>query len=136
MLSPCFLVVDKPVGVTSHDIVTYIRSLLGKVKVGHTGTLDPFATGVLVVAIQSTRWISFLAEDQKEYEATLQLGIKTDTGDVDGQVIEEKTVPEISKADAYQTSLVVVGPAVNTMGVTDPLTVMSFEPPLVSGTTE
>ena len=96
MSEPCFLVVDKPVGITSHDVITYIRSLLGKVKVGHTGTLDPFATGVLVVAIQSTRWISFLPEEQKEYEATIQLGAKTDTGDVDGTVIEEQPVPKLT----------------------------------------
>ena len=70
-----FLVVDKPAGITSHDVVSVLRKLLGLKKVGHTGTLDPFATGVLPMAIgPSTRLIQFLDEGKKVYEGRIQLG--------------------------------------------------------------
>ena len=89
-----FLVVDKPEGISSHHVIAIFRALLGKVKIGHTGTLDPFATGVLVLAFGTcTRLISFLPEEQKTYRATLKLGEKTHTGDTEGEVVETKEVP-------------------------------------------
>lgn len=83
------LVIDKPPGVTSHDVVDDIRRILHVRRVGHTGTLDPFATGVLVMLIgRATRLAQFLSGVEKEYEAVIRLGYATDTGDVTGQPIE------------------------------------------------
>ena len=71
-----FLVVDKPVGLTSHDVVAIVRATTGVRKVGHTGTLDPFATGVLPLAIgPATRLIRYLDEDLKVYDATILLDV-------------------------------------------------------------
>ena len=79
------LIVDKPVGLTSHDVVMRVRRALGTKRVGHTGTLDPFATGVMVLLIgNATRLAQFLDKDEKEYEALVQFGYETDTGDVTG----------------------------------------------------
>src|SRR5205085_10421187 len=79
------LVIDKPTGWTSHDVVARIRRILRERRVGHTGTLDPFATGVLVVLVgRATRLAQFLAGAEKEYEATVRLGYATDTGDLTG----------------------------------------------------
>ena len=80
------LIIDKPAGWTSHDVVARVRRLLGEQRVGHTGTLDPFATGVLVVLLgRATRIARFLAGAEKEYEALIRLGYATDTGDVTGR---------------------------------------------------
>lgn len=79
------LIIDKPAGITSHDVVYRVRKALGAKRVGHTGTLDPFATGVLVVLVgKATRLARFLDKDEKEYEAELRLGAETDTGDLTG----------------------------------------------------
>jgi len=79
------LIVDKPAGVTSHDVVARVRRLVGTRRVGHTGTLDPFATGVLVVLVgKATRLMQFLSASEKEYEAVIRLGYATDTGDITG----------------------------------------------------
>lgn len=79
------LVIDKPAGITSHDVVDRVRRILGTKRVGHTGTLDPFATGVMVVVVgRATRLAQFLDKDQKEYEATISFGYETDTGDATG----------------------------------------------------
>src|SRR5215218_6834287 len=80
------LIVDKPPGLTSHDVVARVRRILKTKRVGHTGTLDPFATGVLVLMIGSaTRLARFLDKDTKEYIAEVQFGFETDTGDVTGR---------------------------------------------------
>jgi tRNA pseudouridine55 synthase len=79
------LVIDKPEGITSHDVVDRVRRILKTKRVGHTGTLDPFATGVMVVLVgQATRLAQFLDKDEKEYEALVQFGSETDTGDRTG----------------------------------------------------
>ncbi|MBM4367955.1 MAG: tRNA pseudouridine(55) synthase TruB [Deltaproteobacteria bacterium] len=94
MISDGFLVVDKPPGVTSHDVVAIVRNVTGLKKVGHTGTLDPFATGVLPLALGgATRLIAFLDEREKVYDATVVLGSQTDTGDPTGTVVAEAAVP-------------------------------------------
>ena len=86
-----FFVIDKQAGVTSHDIVAMVRRVIGMKKVGHTGTLDPFATGVLPVAVgDGTKAIQFLDESEKEYRAVLRLGIATDTQDLTGQVTAQR----------------------------------------------
>jgi tRNA pseudouridine55 synthase len=89
------LIIDKPAGITSHDVVAKVRRILKTKRVGHTGTLDPFATGVMVVLVgKATRLAQFLDKDEKEYEAVLQFGFETDTGDVTG---ERKSEGEIAK---------------------------------------
>jgi len=79
------LVVDKPQRLTSHDVVAAARRLLGESRIGHTGTLDPMATGVLPLAIgRATRLVRFLSASDKEYDATIRFGVTTDTYDVTG----------------------------------------------------
>src|SRR5215207_5527022 len=79
------LIIDKPEGWTSHDVVARARRVLREKRIGHTGTLDPFATGVLVLLVgRATRLAQFLAGAEKEYEATIRLGFATDTGDLTG----------------------------------------------------
>jgi tRNA pseudouridine55 synthase len=81
------VIVDKPGGMTSHDVVARIRRLAGTRKVGHAGTLDPMATGVLVVGVEkATRLLGHLALTEKQYAATIRLGQVTDSDDADGQV--------------------------------------------------
>jgi tRNA pseudouridine55 synthase len=80
------LVVDKPAGPTSHDVVDHVRRVLGETRAGHTGTLDPFATGVLAVCVgKATRLVRFLAEGEKVYRATVRLGFATTTDDALGE---------------------------------------------------
>lgn len=94
-----FLVVDKPPGLTSHDVVAIVRAVTGLKKVGHTGTLDPFATGVLPLALgAATRLIQYLDEDAKVYDAGILLGRATDTGDPTGRVTEEHPVPPLERS--------------------------------------
>src|SRR5215831_4198974 len=82
------LLVDKPSGPTSHDVVAFVRRALNVRRVGHTGTLDPLATGLLVVLVGSaTRLAQFLTTDEKEYIADVQLGVSTDTYDASGAVV-------------------------------------------------
>ena len=81
------LIIDKPVGYTSHDVVARLRGILKTKRIGHTGTLDPFATGVLVMLVgQATRLAQFLDKDAKEYEALVRFGFETDTGDRTGEL--------------------------------------------------
>ena len=78
--------VDKPAGITSHDVVSRVRRLAGTRKVGHAGTLDPMATGILVVGVnRATRLLGHLTLTTKEYRATIRLGISTVTDDAEGE---------------------------------------------------
>jgi len=80
------LIVDKPAEMSSHTVVVHVRRLVGTRRVGHTGTLDPFATGVLVVLVgKATRLLQFLSDTEKEYEAVIRFGHATDTGDRTGR---------------------------------------------------
>jgi tRNA pseudouridine55 synthase len=84
MIDGC-LIIDKPEGWTSHDVVGKMRKILKTKRIGHTGTLDPFATGVLVILVgKATRLAQFLDKDRKEYEAEIAFGFETDTGDRTG----------------------------------------------------
>ncbi|MBI5096826.1 MAG: pseudouridine synthase, partial [Nitrospirae bacterium] len=84
------LIINKPKGWTSHDVVAKLRKILSIQKIGHTGTLDPEATGVLCVCIgKATRLIQYTLESEKEYRVTMRLGIATDTLDATGKVIKE-----------------------------------------------
>ena len=88
--------IDKQVGMTSRDVDFQIMKIFGTKKVGHLGTLDPFASGLLVVGVnEGTKLLSAFEESEKTYEAELILGKKTNTGDLTGEVVEEKDVPEI-----------------------------------------
>src|SRR5882762_9257026 len=79
------LVVDKPSGPTSHDVVARLRRVLGERRVGHTGTLDPMASGVLPLVVgRATRLARFLSAGDKAYDAVVRLGVTTDTYDADG----------------------------------------------------
>ena len=83
------LIIDKPAGITSHDVVAKVRHILHERRVGHTGTLDPFATGVLAILVgRATRLAQFLSGVEKEYEAVIRLGFATDTGDGTGKRID------------------------------------------------
>ncbi|MEW2503273.1 tRNA pseudouridine(55) synthase TruB [Amycolatopsis sp. CA-161197] len=87
---PGLLIVDKPAGMTSHDVVARARRIMGTRKVGHAGTLDPMATGVLVLGIErATKLLGHLALDRKTYLATLSLGSSTTTDDAEGEVLTE-----------------------------------------------
>ncbi|HET6490577.1 MAG TPA: tRNA pseudouridine(55) synthase TruB [Syntrophales bacterium] len=93
------IIVDKPAGITSHDVVDRVRKLLGIRKAGHTGTLDPMATGVLAVCVgEATKIASFLTGEDKVYEATMRLGVRTDTQDMTGRVLAEQE-PRVTEAD-------------------------------------
>lgn len=97
------LIVNKEKGVTSRDVVNKICKILNTKKVGHTGTLDPIATGVLVVCVgKATKLVEILTSEDKEYIATVKLGVLTDTLDTDGKVLEEKDV-FIKKEDLVRT---------------------------------
>lgn len=98
------LVVDKPKGLTSAKVVESIKKCLKINKAGHTGTLDPFATGVLPVALnKSTKLIPFFNEDYKEYEGLIHLGIATDTFDSTGKVVSKSYVGKIKESDILET---------------------------------
>lgn len=88
----CIILINKPKGCTSHDIVYKAKKILNE-KVGHTGTLDPNATGVLPLLVgKGTKVSKYLINHDKTYEAVLKLGIKTDTADIEGNILEEKEV--------------------------------------------
>jgi tRNA pseudouridine55 synthase len=109
------LLVDKPGDHTSHDVVARLRGKLKMRRIGHAGTLDPMATGLLIVLIgKATRVSQYLVSLDKEYEGTIELGKVTDTQDADGEVMETRPVPALSEAqvkaaiqsfhgDQYQT---------------------------------
>jgi tRNA pseudouridine55 synthase len=94
------LIIDKPTGWTSHDVVNKARRILQEKKIGHTGTLDPLATGVLVLCIgKATRIVRYLESDDKAYIAELRLGITTDTLDSQGKVLDKReyTPPSLER---------------------------------------
>src|SRR5258707_1244992 len=97
------LIIDKPAGMTSHDVVARVRKIIGARRVGHTGTLDPFATGVLVVLVgRATRLAQFLSGAEKEYEAVIRLGFATDTGDITGRRLEGHFTAETQRAQSFR----------------------------------
>lgn len=104
------LLIDKPRGLTSHDVVARVRRILRTRRVGHAGTLDPMATGVLLVAVgQGTRLVEFLMEGRKTYRATLKLGEMTDTLDAEGEIIERRPVPDLGEAQVEAACRVFLG---------------------------
>lgn len=104
------LIIDKPSGITSHDVVAKVRKALKTKKVGHTGTLDPLATGVLVVCVEkATKLVNYLTCDEKIYEVEMKLGIKTDTGDITGNIIDEDTNYKVTIKEANEVIKSFVG---------------------------
>ncbi|ABK53284.1 tRNA pseudouridine synthase B [Acidothermus cellulolyticus 11B] len=92
------LVVDKPAGITSHDVVARVRRLTGQRRVGHAGTLDPMATGVLIVGVgKATRLLGYLSGCDKEYAAIIRLGMTTSTDDADGEPVRRAGVERLSE---------------------------------------
>ncbi len=99
------LIIDKPAGITSHDVVARVRRIIKTKKVGHTGTLDPFATGVMVVVVgKATRLARFLDKDEKEYEALVRFGFETDTGDGTGVRSAERGIQSEEIAEALASA--------------------------------
>src|SRR5438477_12601677 len=89
------LVIDKPAGMSSHDVVARVRKIIGQRRVGHTGTLDPFATGALVVLVaKATRLMQFLNGAEKEYHAVIRVGYATDSGSVTDVPVEGSFVTD------------------------------------------
>lgn len=94
------LFVDKPAGMTSHDVVARVRRIYHIKKVGHAGTLDPMATGLLIILVgRATKASNFLMSQPKTYEGTFRLGQVTDSQDADGEIVEEHEVPEVTQAE-------------------------------------
>ena len=94
------LLVDKPADHTSHDVVARLRGKLKMKRIGHAGTLDPMATGLLIILVgKATRISQYLISLDKEYEGTIELGKVTDTQDADGETMETRPVPALAEAD-------------------------------------
>jgi tRNA pseudouridine55 synthase len=92
------LLVDKAKGMTSHDVVALVRRRFGTKKVGHCGTLDPLATGLLIIVIgRGTKIQDLLMSEDKEYVGTMRLGILTESQDADGQIVETRPIPEFTR---------------------------------------
>ena len=108
-----FLVIDKPGGVTSHDVVAKARKDLGTRKIGHAGTLDPMATGVLVLGVgDGTRLLQYITAGIKAYDATVKLGQLTSTDDKEGEVITTTEIPsDIAGAFAKQVGKIMQKPS-------------------------
>ena len=97
--------INKPVGITSFDVIRKLRKITNIRKMGHSGTLDPFAEGLLpVLAGKATRIANFLLADKKEYWVRARLGLKTETGDITGKIVAEQSFPEISESKILQTA--------------------------------
>lgn len=108
--APALVLVDKPTGWTSHDVVGRMRRLAGTRKVGHGGTLDPIATGLLVVGIgRATRMLGYLAGHDKEYSACVRLGVSTLTDDADGEVLAAKDAGAVTDDEVASAFATMVG---------------------------
>ena len=104
------VVVDKPTGWTSHDVVAKVRRLAGTRKVGHAGTLDPMATGVLICGVgRATRLLGFLSADDKSYEATIRLGQRTVTDDAEGDIVGGASAASLDDGQIRRESEAFVG---------------------------
>jgi tRNA pseudouridine55 synthase len=99
------LLVDKPQGITSHDVVSKLRRVFHIKKIGHAGTLDPMATGLLLMLIgKATKASQYLMSMDKEYAGTVRLGQTTDSQDADGEIVEERPIPELTE-DAVKAEM-------------------------------
>ncbi|NCG08208.1 MAG: tRNA pseudouridine(55) synthase TruB [Verrucomicrobia bacterium] len=104
------LLVDKPSGITSHDVVDRVRRIFHMKKVGHAGTLDPMATGLMIILVgKATKVSQYLMSMDKEYTGTMRLGQSTDSQDAEGVVTEERPVPELTEAEVLAQMKTFVG---------------------------
>ncbi|MGB0289810.1 MAG: tRNA pseudouridine(55) synthase TruB, partial [Opitutales bacterium] len=104
------LLVDKPKGITSHDVVDRVRRIFHMKKVGHAGTLDPMATGLMIILVgKATKVSQYLMSMDKEYTGTLRLGQSTDSQDAEGELVEERSVPELTEAEVLAKMKTFVG---------------------------
>ena len=104
------LLVDKPQGMTSHDIVARMRRVFRIKKIGHAGTLDPMATGLLLILVgKATKVSQYLMSMDKEYTGVVKLGEATDSQDADGEIVETKPVPELTQADVEKEMATFMG---------------------------
>ena len=104
------IIVDKPAGLTSHGVVSRLRKVLGTKKIGHAGTLDPMATGVLILGVnRATRLLGQLALKDKSYDATIRFGASTTTDDAEGQIIESVSATHLTEEAIRQAMLSYVG---------------------------
>jgi tRNA pseudouridine55 synthase len=100
MVRPGILLVDKPGGITSHDVVARARRALGTRKIGHAGTLDPMATGLLVLGVEgATRLLTFIVGAEKTYTATVRLGASTTTDDAEGEIVARADAAALARVD-------------------------------------
>jgi len=100
------LVIDKPMDITSNGILQQVKRLFGAAKAGHTGALDPLATGVLPLCFgEATKFSQMMLDSDKAYIATAKLGVRTETGDSEGQIVEQKPVPPGLTADSLESVL-------------------------------
>jgi tRNA pseudouridine55 synthase len=105
------VIVDKPAGWTSHDVVAKLRGLAGTRRVGHAGTLDPMATGVLVVGVgKATRLLGHLALTEKTYDAVMRLGRSTDTDDAEGEIVASASAAGVTEEDVRAAAVELTGP--------------------------
>ncbi|GAB2513123.1 tRNA pseudouridine synthase B [Corynebacterium atrinae] len=110
LASSGLVVVDKPAGMTSHDVVARLRRIFSTRRVGHAGTLDPMATGVLVVGIErGTKFLAHLVATTKSYDATIRLGASTTTDDAEGEVLSEAGAASISNDDVLAAMAALTG---------------------------
>ena len=104
------LIIDKPLGMTSHDVVARTRRIVREKRIGHAGTLDPLASGVLVLCVgHATRLSEYLLGEDKAYEGVIKLGERTNTDDAEGEVIATRKVPAISEDDLRRLELLFSG---------------------------
>ncbi len=110
MLIKDILLIDKQKGITSFDVIRILRKKLNIRKMGHAGTLDPLATGLMIIGInEGTKKLSEYLKLSKTYDAEILFGIKTDTGDVDGKIIEEKNISPFKKETIEETLAQIIG---------------------------
>ena len=106
MIESGILLIDKPTGISSFDVIRKLRKVTGIRKMGHTGTLDPFASGLLIICLgKATRISNRIIAEKKDYLATMELGRKTDTGDLTGKLIEERNTENLTITNVEQLVL-------------------------------
>ena len=114
-----FLLIDKESDYTSRDVCNIIAKIFDAKKVGHAGTLDPFATGLLIVALNNaTKVLSYIEGQYKTYEATLLLGVKTSSGDHTGEIVETTKVPKLNKEEIVSVFQSLIGESEQTVPIT------------------
>jgi tRNA pseudouridine55 synthase len=109
MMEELFLI-DKPQGITSYDVIRRLQRKHGKLKMGHAGTLDPMATGLMIIGVGAgTKKLNDYLKLDKTYDAEITLGIRTDTSDITGIILEEQPVPDLSEEQVKQIVASLVG---------------------------